>query len=282
MRDDSKPPPLAPLTFGTRSALPQTHPRSLLAYAAGMAAPYLITGGLAVPAAFLDLPTPTVAVPLAPLLIVAAQAIGVLLARELELPTWRRVWLLLLATTLVPLPLVALHASVARVPFVSIGRGSASPLVWTAVAAMAAVVGVALLAAIVAADAPDQASLLFLPTALVVPAMLGFPGEIDERAALRVVVEVSFVAAAAAFFGWAATRGARPLVAPVALAFQLGVLWALGYRPPSLPGQGDVVPILGTAVLVLTGIVTVFVPLVALAARRVVRLAQEPTSSGIG
>lgn len=253
-------------------------PRSLPAFALGMATPYLVTGALAASAAFLDLPLPTMAVPLAPLVIVVVQAIGVLLARELELPTWRRVWLLLLVTTVVLMPIVALHAAAARVPFVSVGRGSAAPLAWATAGAIAAVVGLALLTAVLAADAPDQASLLFLPAALVVPAILGIPGEIDQRAALRSLVEVSAAAAVAAFLGWALTRGTRPLVAPVALAVQLGVLWVFGYRPPSILGQGAVVPILGTVLLVVTGIVTVLVPLLALTARRVVRAAQELTS----
>lgn len=265
-----------------RRPQPPSRPRSLVAFALGMAAPHLITGALAAPAAFLDLPLPTTAVPLAPLLIVLVQTISVLLARELELPTWRRVWLLLLMTTLVLMPTVALHAAAARVPFVSVGRGSASPLAWATAGAIAAVVGIALLTAVVAADAPDQASLLFLPAALVVPAVLGIPDVIDERAALSALVEVSVVAAVAAFCGWALARGARPLVAPVALAVQLGVLWALGYRPPSMLGQGAVVPILGTVLLVVTGVVTVLVPLVALLARRIIRLAQEPVPPEIG
>lgn len=265
-----------------RRPQPPPRPRSQVAFALGMAAPYAFTGALAAPAAFLDLPLPTTAIPLAPLVLVIVQAVGVLLARELELPTWRRVWLLLLIATVVLMPTVALHAAAARVPFVSVGRGSASSLVWATAGATAAVIGLAVLTAIVAADAPDQASLLFLPAALVVPAILGIPGAVDERAALRALVEVSVAAAVAAFFGWALTRGARPLVAPVALAVQLGVLWALGYRPPSMPGQGAVVPILGTVLLAVTGIVTVLVPLIALTARRVLRVAREAASPDAG
>lgn len=259
------------------------HPaRVPLVAALGMATPYLLTGALAAPAAFLDLPLPTAAVPLATLAVVVVQAVGLVLAREAELPTWRRVWLLLLATTVGLLPTVALHAAAARVPFVSVGRGSAGTLAWATAAAIAALIGLALLTAVVAADAPDQASLLFLPAALVVPAILGVPGPIDERASLRAFVEVLALAAVAAVFGWALTRGARPLVGPVAFAVQLGVLWVLGYRPPSMPGQGAVVPVLGTVLLVVTGLVTVLVPLVALAARRVIRLAQAPPPSEPG
>lgn len=239
-----------------------------------MATPYLITLVLAAPAAFLELPLPTTAIPLAPLVVVGAQAVGVLLAREMELPTWRRVWLLLLATTVVLIPLAALQASAARVPFVAVARGSAWPLVWSTSAVIVAVVGLAALAALLAADSPDQASLLFLPAALAVPTLLGIPGTPNETAALRALVVVAGGSAVAALLGWALTRGARPLVAPVALAAHVGLLWVLGYGAPSQPGQGLIVPILGTVILVVTATVTVFVPVAALAARRLLRAAQ--------
>lgn len=256
--------------------LPSGSPaRSSAGAAFGMATPYLITLVLAAPGAFLELPLPTTAVPLALLLVVAVQVLGVGLAREMELPAWRRVWLLLLATTVVLMPMVALQASAARVPFVAIARGSAWPLVWSTVAAAVAVVGLAALATLLTADSPDQASLLFLPAALTVPTVLGIRGTPDETAALRALVVVAGASAIAAFLGWALPRGARPLVAPIALAVHFGLLWALGYGPETRPGQGAVVPILGTVLLVLTAIVTVFVPVAALSVRRVVRAARD-------
>jgi hypothetical protein len=262
---------------GPASRRPSSLPRSRASSgsAFGMATPHLITLVLAAPGAFLELPLPTTALPLAPLLVVAAQAFGILLAREMELPAWRRVWLLLLTTTVVLMPLVALQASAARVPFVAVARGSAWTLVWSTVAAAVAVIALAGLAALLSADSPDQASLLFLPAALAVPTVLGIPGTPDEAAALRALVVVTGTSAVAAFVGWALTRGARPLVAPVALAAHFGLLWALGYGPPTRPEQGAVVPVLGTVLLVLTAVVTVFVPVAALAVRRLIRAARD-------
>lgn len=255
--------------------------RSSARSAFGMTTPYLITLGLAAPGAYLELPLPTTAVPLVPLLVVAAQVLGVGLAREMELPTWRRVWLVLLATTVVLIPLVALQTAAARVPFVAVARGSASTLLWSTIAVAAGIVGLALLTALLSADAPDQASLLFLPVALAVPTLLGMPGIPDEGAALRAVVLLTGACAPAAFLGWALTRGARPLVAPIALAAHLGLLWALGYGPPDGAGQGAIVPVLGTLLLVLTAIVTVFVPVAALAVRRLVRAARDTPSDDV-
>jgi hypothetical protein len=248
-----------------------------------LASPLGITAGLAFLPRVIHLPGPAGSIPLSSLLIIAVQTLGVLLARELELPIWRRVWLLALASTALLLPLTALQAAASRVPFVSLARGSAGPLIWSSVAVVVAVLALVALVAFVSADLPEQAALLFTPAAVLVPALLGAPGNLNERSALTALAEASSVAAAVAFVGWLLPRGAQPLVAASALGVQFVVLWTLGYDPSFAADRGGVVPILATVVLVCTVVAAVLVPLTALVGRGLLRAARdaaEPTELG--
>lgn len=256
-------------------------PRFVVLGAVGMGLPHVMTAALAALPSLVALPGP-VAVPLAALGLLVVQAIGVLLAREMESQIWRRIWFVLLATTAVLLPLVALQAALSRVPFVALARGSAGPLLWSTGAVVAALVGLVGLSAVLAADAPEQASLLFLPPALLVPAVLGAQGDLDERTALAALAEASAVAAVGAALGWLLPRGARPLVAPVALGAQFILLWFLGFQPSFGAGRGAVVAFCAAVLLIVTAAAAVLVPLASLAARRFAHAlgATEPADHG--
>ncbi len=208
--------------------------------------------------------------------------LGVLLARELELPTWRRVWLLALATTALLLPLTALQAAASRVPFVSLARDSAGPLVWSSVAVVLAVLALVALVAFVSADLPEQAAVLFVPAAVLVPAVLGAPGNLDERSALIALAEASLVAAVITFVAWLLPRGAQPLVAATALGVQFVVLWALGFDPSFAADRGTVVPVLAIVVLAATVIAAVLVPLAALIGRGLLRAVRDAAQAREG
>ena len=249
--------------------------------AVGMALPHAVTAGLAAVPSVVDLPGPS-SVPLAALGVLAVQAVGVLLARELESPLWRRVWLMLLATTAVLLPLAALQAAISRVPFVALARGSAGPLLWSTASVAAALVGLVGLAAVLSADAPEQASLLFVPAALVVPAVLGAPGSLEEVSALAALAEATALSTVMVAIGWTLPRGARPLVAPVALGVQFVLLWLLGFGPSFGPGRGAVVPVCAALLILLTVLAAVLVPLAALATRRFAHALRAPGPPATG
>lgn len=175
------------------------------------------------------------------------------------------------------LPVFGVLAASLRVPFVSIGWGSARSAVWLTIAALAVLLGLAVATALLAADTPEHASLLFVPVAVLPPIMLGLPGAIGERSALVALVETSTIAALAIFFGSVLPRGARPLVGSVALGTQFIALWILGYTPTFQPGQGRIVAILASSVLVVTAIAIVAVPVVALLARQLVHAIVDET-----
>ena len=235
-----------------------------------MAAPHIVTAVLAAAGSRLPLPGPAASLPLAALFIVGVQLSGVLLARESELPAWWRVWLSALATTVVLLPALALQAAASRVPFVSLARGSAGVLLWTTAGSVLVLIGLAVLAIALGSIAPDQASLLFVPAAVLVPAVVAAPGNLDQASALAALAEASALSAIAVCLGWLARAGARPLVGPVALAAQFVCLWFLGYAPVFAPGQGTIVPVLASVLLVVTVVLTVLVPVGALLVRRII------------
>ncbi len=241
----------------------------------GLASPHLVTAFLAGIFSVVSLPDIIAGIPLSLALIVVVQVIGVLLGRDIEQARWSQVWLLNLATTVLLLPWLALQSSVSRVPFVAWARDSAGTLLWTTAGVLLALIAVVLLTAGVSARMPEQASLLFLPAALLVPAILGTPGQLDERSMLRTLAEVAMVAGATAVVGWMLPRGARPMVAPAGLALQFAVLWLLGYGPAFAPGRGGIVPAMASLILVVTVAAAVLVPLAALTARGMLTSSDE-------
>jgi len=239
--------------------------------AVGMALPCAITSVLASIPSLVALPTVGEGGPLAVLLVIVVQLCGLLLARELERPSWRRAWLLAVATTALLFPALAISTAAAREPFVSLTLGSAGTLLWTSAFTLAILLAVALLAAVQAIEEPQHAGIYFAPAALLVPAMIGAPGIFDERSALAALAEAAAVAAVAAAAAWLVPGGARLLVGPVALGAQFALLWALGYRPVFGAGHGAVAPVVTGFILAATIAATLLVPVAALRLRRLRR-----------
>lgn len=241
--------------------------RSPLLLAFGAAVPYGATAAVAATPSVVALPSVGDGLPLPIILVVVVQLLGLLLAREIEAGSWRRLWLLALATTTIAFPALALQAASAREAFVSLELGSAGTLFSSTVVAIAALLGVAILAAAQAIGEPEHASVLFAPAALLVPAMLAAPGTLDERSALAALAESMALAAIATGLAWLSPPGGRLLAGPVALAAQFMVLWLLGYSPRFGADQGAVVPLLSILLVVTCVVTVVAVPVVALAAR---------------
>ncbi len=258
----------------TRSTPPRR--RSPLLTAAGMAVPAAATAATAALPSLVPLPTPGEGLPLPLLLVLAVQLVGLFFARELELVSWRRLWLMLLATTALLFPALALQAAAAREPFVSRALGSAGTLAWLTPFAIAALLGLAALAVLQGVSEPQHASVFFAPAALLVPAILGASGDFGEAPALAALAETAALTAVATAGAWLVPPGARLLVGPAALAVQFGVLWLLGYQPTFGAGHGAIVPILSGLVVIAAIAATVLVPVAALALHRLLRAVAQP------
>src|SRR5581483_11662990 len=178
----------------------------------GLAAaiPCLLTALLAEALTRFRLPFRTGDAPVALLLIVLTQALGYATARGSGRVDLSRHWLMALIATAVVLPTMALQAAFAREPFVSLGRGSASGLIWMTLAALATLIAAFVVACGLGASAPADGSLLFVPVAAVVPAIAAAPLELNEQDALGALIVAMVVAGLAIGFGESLPNGYRP------------------------------------------------------------------------
>jgi hypothetical protein len=236
----------------------------------GLAAalPCLLTAALAAALTRFRLPFRTGDAPVAFLLIVLTQAVGYAMARGSGRADLSRHWLMALIATTVVLPAMALQAAFAREPFVALGRGSASGLIWMTRAALATLTAAFVVACGLATSAPADGSLLFVPVAAIVPAIAAAPLELNEQDALGALIVAMGVAGVAIGFGASVPDGYRPPVGAIALAGEFALLWALRRSPHFAPDHGAIVPVLAALLLTATVVALVLAPLGALTARR--------------
>lgn len=198
----------------------------------------------------------------------AVMAAGIGMTVALDRPATRPTWQMAFITATVLMPILALQTATSRAPFVAWARGSAGPLLWLTLAATMALIGVWVFCVYQSDRAPENGALLFLPAALLVPAMLGAPGPLDEAAALSTLGEAFLVGGAAVFVGSLAPARWRPIAGGVALGAQFVLLWALGRGPVLGADGGTVVPLGAALLLAVTALLTVLTPLAALFSRR--------------
>ena len=245
--------------------------------AAGRCAPLFVTAAFSFAGASDALSLPAVSAPVRIGLVVLALVAGIGLTVALDRPGPRPYWQMTLAVSLVLMPVVALQASASRVPFVAISRGSAGPLLWFTFATCLVLAGLWLFASFQSEQVPENAALLFLPAAVVVPAMLGAPGSLDETSALTMLGEGSLVAGVTIFLALLSPARWRPLAGAVGLGAQFVLLWILGRGPVIGQDGGTVVPASAALLLALTTLLTVLAPLGALFSRRFLQTVEEET-----
>jgi len=182
-----------------------------------------------------------------------------------------------LLVTLILMPVVALQASASRVPFVAVARGSAGPLLWLTLATCITLFGLWVFAARQSDQEPENGSLLFLPAALLVPAILGAPSSLDETSVLSMLGEACLVAGVWIFALLLGPASWRPMAGAIALGAQFIVLWMIGRGPVIGHDSGTVVPASAALLLMLTTLLTVLSPLGALFSRRFMQTVEEET-----
>jgi hypothetical protein len=243
--------------------------------AAGRSAPLFLTSILSLTGALDALRLPTGTAPVRIGFVVLALMVGIGLTVAMDRPGPRPYWQMTLLATIVLMPVVALQASTSRVPFVAIARGSAGPLLWLTLATCITLFGLWLFAAYQSDQTPENGSLLFLPAALLVPAILGAPGALDETSALSMLGEACLVAGVWIFAALLAPASWRPMAGAIALGAQFIVLWMIGRGPVIGHDGGTVVPASAAVLLALTTLLTVLTPLGAIFSRRFVQTVEE-------
>ena len=249
--------------------------RVVVYQAAGRSAPLFLTSILSLTGALDALRLPTGAAPVRVGFVILALVIGIGLTVAMDRPGPRPYWQMTLLVTIILMPVVALQASASRVPFVAISRGSAGPLLWLTLASCITLFGLWLFAAHQSDQSPENASLLFLPAAVLVPTIFGAPGSLDETSALSMLGEACLVAGVWIFAALLAPANWRPMAGAIALGTQFVVLWMVGRGPVIGHDSGTVVPASAALLLALTTLLIVLTPLGALFSRRFVQTIEE-------
>jgi hypothetical protein len=177
------------------------------------------------------LPAPPIAAPLRLIVVVAVLLLGVGATFVFDRASARPYWQLVLAAVLVEMPVVALQSSALRAPFVALGRGSAGPVIWLTMATLLVLGGLWIFTLLQQRDPAENAALLLLLPALIVPAMLGAGSELDESASLAMFGQSALLAGAAVFVALLGPASWRPLVATAVFVLQFTGLWLFGKGP---------------------------------------------------
>jgi hypothetical protein len=238
-------------------------------------APHFLAGAAALAGAMHLLPAPPIAAPLRMIVVIAVLLLGIGATFLFDRPSARPYWQLVLAVVLVEMPVVALQSSALRAPFVALGRGSAGPVIWMTVACLLVLLGMWIFGLLQQRDPAENASLLLLLAALIVPAVLGAGSDLDETASLAMFGESALVAGVAAFFALLGPAGWRPLIAVGTVVLQFAALWIAGRGPVIGPDAGFVSYLCLVLVLVAVLCLVISAPLGALFTRRFFQTVDE-------
>jgi hypothetical protein len=201
-------------------------------------APYVLAGILALAASANLLPSPPVAAPLHMIFIIAFVVLGIGATFVFDRASARPYWQVVLAVLLVEMPVIALQSSALRTPFVALGRGSAGPLLWMTFACLLVLFGLWVFVLLQQREPPENAALLLLLPALIVPATLGAGGELSESSSLAMFGEAALLAGVTIFLAFFGPAGWRPLIAIVMCVLQVVGLWLFGHGPVIGPDAG--------------------------------------------
>jgi hypothetical protein len=182
-----------------------------------------------------------------------------------------RGWVANIITAVAIMPLTALTVALARQPHVSLAAGSAWSAILLAGVLVLVMVCTGIAFGIWSADGPDESGLLILPVALIVPAMIGVRGEIDQKAALQALAGASMIAAIAAIMSWSVAPGLRAFAPPLALGLEVIVLWLAGRGPSFENTSGQVVPLLYSLLFAMTVLIVVGTSIVAIIVKQLER-----------
>jgi hypothetical protein len=237
----------------------------------GIAVTHAVTAVLAFGMSLIGFLSGSVGWPKGIILLVLVLGAGFALSRDEGATLFSRGWVANIVTAVAVLPLTALTVALARQPHVSLQAGSA----WSAIVLAAVLVLVLVCAGLAfgiwSADGPDESGLLILPVALIVPAVIGIRGEIDQAAALQALAAACMIASIAAVMSWSVAPGLRAFAPPVALGLEVVVLWLAGRGPSFENTSGQVVPLLYSVLFAMTVLVVVGTSIVAIIARQIER-----------
>ena len=239
------------------------HPGQTFGVAVLIASPFLLSALVAMALGFAGPLRGSDQIPLATVLVLVFQAVMMVICYALQFTILGRIWLLNLVTLSTLMPLLALQSTFSGIPYVSASRSSAEAVVMTAAVTIVVLLVIAVLSASLSFESPGDAAVLFLPAALIVPVVLGGPASDIPDRGLDSIMSVSIAAAIAAAGAQVLPERVRPVIGLVAVMVEIGALYA-ARRGPELPtSSGEIVSTLLWAIIGLTVVLTVVVPLLA-------------------
>lgn len=233
-----------------------------------VAAPFLITGGIAfVFSVLINLPA-IAGVSLSLLLLILVAVVGYFIANGRNSAFVTAAWLTVLVNLCVQLPLNVIQVTLLREPFVSIQYSSALPAILATAVTLMAIVTIGAGCAVAAFDAPENAALLFLPGALLVNAVLGAPAGFGVASAVGILSFVYLLAGAAMVIGMALRPALRLLVPPVTFGLEMLLLLVMSRGPVTDITSGGIVKFLYLLTMAIVIAMLVVVPVIAAWLRR--------------
>ena len=205
-------------------------------------------------------------VPRGMLVLLFLQIAGLLFSRASQAPALILSWTATLFVTCLLAPLIALQVTLLREPYVSLARHSAGPALFATFVVAIAVAFGAIWCVVIGWSDPDHAALLFMLAGLLWPAMIGAGAVVSQRTALLILSEVCLISAAAMALAVLLPPFSRIFVPAGTLAFEFVFLWLSGQGPWFQPTSGGVVRAIYAGSLVLTVLLIVAAPLMAMAA----------------
>jgi hypothetical protein len=216
-------------------------------------------------------------IPLAFILLAATMIIGYLVTRDDRPDALAKPWTIHLAAAIGLLPMLAIQVALIREPYVSVKSGSAMPAVLATLLVIFFTLVLALVSAIRFWTRPDQASLVFLPVALIIPQAVGERSEIGVGQALAILAMAMLLGALATVITSYLGIGVRLLVPPAVLAILILILWIADRGPVFHPTSGGIVRLLYLLMLATAVVLVVSVPIFAVWLRRWA----PPSASGV-
>lgn len=207
-------------------------------------------------------------IPLAFMLLATVQVIGYLVTRDDRPDALAKPWTIHLAAAIGLLPMLSIQVALIREPYVSIESGSAMPAVLATLLVIFFIFVLAAVSSVRFWTRPDQASLVFLPVALLVPQAVGERSEIGVGQALAILALAMLLGALATAISSYLGMGVRLLVPPTVLAILILILWIGGRGPVFQPTSGGIVRLLYILMLATTVVLVVCVPIFAVWLRR--------------
>ncbi len=233
-----------------------------------LAASPAVTGFVALILWFLS-PLPGAgSMPLAFIILAVVQLAGYLIARDDRPAAMSKPWTIHLAAAIGLLPMLAIQVALIREPYVSIDSGSSLPAVLATLLVIFFTFVLAVVSAVRFWTRPDQAALVFLPVALLVPQAVGERTEAGIGQAVGMLALAMLLGAAAVVVSAYVGVGVRLLIPPVVLGIEILLLWVAGRGPVLHTTSGGVVRLLYILMLASTVILVVVVPIFAVWLRR--------------